>query len=337
MIRAGIVGATGYGGRELLRLLGVHPEAGVAAATSTTAAGESLDDVLPGFRKLTTMEFQPFGAESLARSCDVVFVGVPGAESMGVVSELRAAGARVVDIGADFRLKSTKDFAHYYGREHTAPELLQEAVYGLPPLYREELAGAQLVAAPGCYSVTGILPLKPLVDAVAFDVPAVMDSVSGVSGAGKSLKEGFHFPEMNENVWAYKVGVHQHVPEIEQELDHKILVQFSPHVGPYTRGILSTITVRPSAEVDVDACYARYEDEPFVRVLGEGNLPEIKYVRGSNFCDIGWVRDDRTGNLVVVSAVDNLMGGTAGLAIQCMNIMFGLDEVAGLQFGGMSI
>lgn len=336
MIQVGIVGATGYGGRELLRLLGIHPEAVVVAVTSTSAAGARLDEVLPGFGKRSDLVFEAFDAGALA-DCDVVFVGVPGAESMAVVAALREADARVVDMGADFRLKNVADFTKYYGTEHSAPHLLEESVYGLPPLHRAALKDARLVAVPGCYAVSGILPLKPLLDAVSLEVPAVMDSVSGVSGAGKSLKEDFHFPEMNENVWAYKLGVHQHVPEIEQELGHKTMVQFSPHVGPYTRGILSTITVRPSGPVDVAACYGCYEDEPFVRVLGDGALPELKHVRASNFCDIGWVADERTGNLILVSAVDNLVGGTAGLAIQSMNLIFGLDETAGLQFGGMSV
>jgi N-acetyl-gamma-glutamyl-phosphate reductase len=253
------------------------------------------------------------------------------------VKALRAAGARVIDIGPDFRLKDTGAFKAYYKLDHAAPELLAESVYGLPPFYRDALRDAKLVAVPGCYPIGALLPIRPLLDAARPDVPIVIDAISGVSGAGKSLKESFHFSEMNENVWAYRVGDHQHIPEIEQELGHKAMVQFTPHVGPYTRGILSTITIRPAAAVDVAACYERYASEPFVRVLGEGVLPELKHVRASNFCDIGWVADARTGNLVVVSAIDNLAGGTAGMAVQCMNLMFGVDETAGLAQGAMSV
>lgn len=337
MIRCGIVGVTGYGGRELLRLLSLHPKARVTAVTSTTAAGESVVEALPAFGKLTDLRLSAFDSEGLARECDVVFVGVPGGESMGVVKALRGAGARVIDIGPDFRLKDARTFRQYYGLEHTAPELLAESVYGLPPVYRDALRDAALVAAPGCYPVGAVLAVRPLLDAARPETPVVIDAVSGVSGAGKSLKESFHFSEMNENVWAYRVATHQHIPEIEQELEYKALVQFTPHVGPYTRGILSTITLRPTREVDVEACYACYENEPFVRVLEEGALPELKHVRASNFCDIGWVADSRTGNVVVVSAIDNLVGGTAGAAVQCMNLMFGIEETSGLAQGAMSV
>ena len=179
-------------------------------------------------------------------------------------------------------------------------------------------------------------PLRPLVETNATTIPVVIDSISGISGAGKTPSEAFHYPEMNENLKAYKLGIHQHTPEIEQELLHKVTVQFTPHVAPLTRGILTTITLRPDTPFDPASCYECYANEPFVRVLGAGNLPEIRYVRASNFCDFGWYFDKRTGNLLIVSAIDNLMGGTAGMAIQCMNIMFGLNETTGLRWGGMA-
>lgn len=336
MVRVGIVGATGYGGRELLRLLLSHPEAQVTALASTSVAGQRLDDVLPAFRKLSNLRFEAFDARLLREQCDVVFVGVPSKESMEPVAELRADGVRVIDIGPDFRLKDTAAYHEYYKLKHAVPHLLEESVYGLPPHYREALRGAQLVAVPGCYPISAILPLRPLLAAPLSDVPVVIDSISGISGAGRSLNEAFHFPEMNENLKAYKLAVHQHVPEIEQELLHRITVQFTPHVAPITRGILTTITVRPSQDFDPAAYYAAYEAEPFVRVLGEGLLPEVKHVRASNFCDIGWVRDKRTGNLLIVSAIDNLMGGTAGMAVQCFNLMFNFPETTGLIHGGMT-
>ncbi len=337
MVRTAVVGATGYGGRELVRLLSTHPEAELSAITSTTQAGDRLDDAFPGFKGVSDLVFEEFDAKTLARRCDVVFLAVPSTESMHIAPALRDAGARVIDIGADFRLKDVAAFRQYYGADHTAAQLLAESVYGLPPIYRDALRNANLVAGPGCYPISVILPILPIAEVTGFDFPIVVDSVSGVSGAGRSLKQHFHFPEMDDNVWAYKVAKHQHVPEIEQELGGKTMVQFTPHVGPYARGILTTITLRPSKKVSLELCYARYRNEPFVRVLGEGNLPQVAQVRVSNYCDFGWVHDERTGNIIIVSAIDNLMGGTAGIAIQCMNIMFGLPETAGIAGAGVAV
>ncbi len=336
MIRVGIVGAGGYGGRELIRLLGVHPEAELVRAAELEE-GKPLGEVLPAFRKTSSIMLERFDPGALAKNCDVVFIAVPGTKSMDLGAALRRAKAKTIDMGPDFRIKDPALYAQYYKVKHTAPEFLDEAVYGLVPFYRDQIRDAEFIAVAGCYPASVLLPLKPLAGHPAIsDVPIVVNTISGISGAGRALAEAFHFPEMNENVKAYKLGVHQHTPEIEQELDDKHLVQFSPHVGPYSRGILSTITVRMQGEIDLPTLYARYEDEPFVRVLGEGVLPELRYVRASNFCDIGWVMDRRTGNLLLVSAIDNLVGGTAGMAIHCMNIMFGLDESSGLRFGGMA-
>ena len=337
MVRVGIVGATGYGGRELVRLLCAHPEAKLVAAASTSAAGQPLTDVVPGFGKLTDVVLETFDAEALAKKCDVVFLGVPGGESMPLAAALRAAGARVIDIGPDFRLKDAAVFKQTYKIDHTAQDLLKEAIYGLPSANRDKIKSANLIAGPGCYPISALTPLRPLIPAVKPVVPVVIDSVSGVSGAGRGMKQQFHFPEMNENVWAYGLTSHRHAPEMEQELGGAVQVQFNPHVGPYIRGIVSTITVRPGADADLDKVYACYADEPFVRVLGEGKFPDAAGVRATNFVDFGWIHDKRTGNLIIVSAVDNLMGGTAGIAIQCMNLMFGLDETAGLLFGGMTV
>jgi len=336
MIRVGIVGATGYGGRELLRLLLGHPDVHLVAVASTSVAGKPLAEELPAFRKLSSLNFEQFDAASLHDRCDVVFVGVPGKASMEPVAALRKAGVRVIDIGPDFRLRDTKAFAAYYCTDHTASHLLGESVYGLVPWYRDKIRQASLVAVPGCYPISVLLPLRPLLGAPLSEVPVVIDSISGISGAGKTPSEAFHFPEMNENLKAYKLAVHQHTPEIEQELLFKTKVQFTPHVAPLTRGILTTITLRPERTFNPAPFYECYEREPFVRVLGAGHLPEIRYVRGSNFCDFGWVSDERTGNLLIVSAIDNLMGGTAGMAVQCMNGMFGLEETTGLCWGGMA-
>ena len=334
MIRVGLVGAIGYGGRELIRLISMHPEAELVAAAELEG-GKRLDELLPAFSKIADVVVETFDPAALARKCDVVFIAVPGTKSMALGAALRKAGARTVDMGPDFRIKDAALFSEYYKVEHVAAHLLPEAVYGLVPYYRDQIRDAQLVAAPGCYPASAILPLRPLTGAPIADVPIVVDAISGLSGAGRAPSEAFHFPEMNENVRAYRVGTHQHTPEIEQELGFKFTVQFTPHVGPYTRGILSTITVHVREPFDVAPYFERYADEPFVRVLGEGRLAEIRYVRGSNFCDIGWVMDKRSMNLIIVSAIDNLVGGTAGMAVQCMNVMFGLDERTGLKLAGM--
>ncbi|MBI2422625.1 MAG: N-acetyl-gamma-glutamyl-phosphate reductase [Candidatus Hydrogenedentes bacterium] len=336
MIRAGLVGTTGYGARELVQLLLGHPGVELCAAVSSSAAGQPLGEVLPAFRKLSDLKLEEFDPARLAQSCDVVFVGVPEKAAMGMVAQLREAGARVIDIGPDFRLKDPAVYKTYYKEEHHAPALLEESVYGLVAQNRAALKDAQLVAVPGCYPISVLTPLLPLLDAPLGTVPVVINATSGISGAGRTPSEGFHFPEMNENYKAYKVAVHQHTPEMEQVLGHRLLLQFTPHVAPYTRGILSTIVIRPETLFDPAPYYARYENEPFIRVLGEGSLPEVKYVRSSTFCDFGWVRDARTGNLIIVSAIDNLVGGTAGMAVQCMNLMFGLDERQGLLRGGMA-
>ncbi|HNR35614.1 MAG TPA: N-acetyl-gamma-glutamyl-phosphate reductase [Candidatus Hydrogenedentes bacterium] len=335
MIRVGLVGAIGYGGRELIRLLNLHPEAKLVAAAEVEA-GKSIQELLPAFGKLVDVVCEKFDPAALAKKCDVVFIAVPGTKSMALGAALREAGVRTVDMGPDFRIKDLRLYSEYYKVEHTAGQWVREAVYGLVPYYRDQLRDAQLVAAPGCYPASVILPMRPLVDApIDKDVPIVVDAISGLSGAGRAVAEAFHFPEMNENVKAYRIGNHQHTPEIEQELLKAFTVQFTPHVGAYTRGILSTITVHLKEIFDVAACYERYADEPFVRVLGEGKPAEIRYVRGSNFCDIGWVVDKRTKNLIIVSAIDNLVGGTAGMAVQCMNVMFGLPETTGLKLAGM--
>ncbi len=336
MIRVGIIGATGYGGRELLRLLLPHPGVEIVAAVSTSAVGQRVDSQLPAFRSLTDLVFTAFDPQALAASCDVVFIGVPGKESMAPVKALREAGVRVIDIGADFRLQDTDLFTQYYKETHTAPELLAESVYGYVPGWRDKLPDAQLVAVPGCYPISIITPLRPLLSAPLDDAPVVINSVSGVSGAGRTPSAALHFPEMNENFKAYKVGVHQHIPEIEQALENKMMVQYTPHITSMTRGIHSTIVLRPTEPFDPAAYYDAYADEPFIRVLGEGVLPEVQYVRGTNFVDFGWVRDERTGNLIIASAIDNLVGGTAGMAVQCLNLMFGLDETTGLMNGAFA-
>lgn len=335
MVRVGMVGAIGYAGREFMRLLMAHPEAELVAAVEVEG-GKRLDTVLPSFRKLTDVVLETFDAPALAAKCDVVFMALPGNKSMALGAQLRAEGAVVMDLGSDFRIKDPAEYAKYYKAEYSHPELARQSVYGLAPWYREQLRTADLVAVPGCFPISVITPLRPLIEAAAPQVPVIVDAITGVSGGGRNPNDVFHFPAMNENIRAYRLAAHQHTPEIEQEIGGKWMVQFSPHVAPLTRGILSTITLRPSRPLDPAALYRCYENEPFVRVLPEGQIPDINHVRGSNFCDLGWVMDERTGNLLIVSAIDNLVGGTAGMGIQCMNIRFGLDERAGLRLPGMA-
>jgi len=334
MIKVGIVGAIGYAGREFIRLLVAHPQAKLVCAVEMET-GKKLQDVLPNLRKLVDIELEIFDPDVIAKKCDVVFFALPAGKSMPLASELVKRGVMVMDLGSDFRIKDAEQYSKFYKLEYTHPELVSRSIYGLVPWYREQIKKADIVAVPGCFPISNILPLRPLVPYAEPDIPIVIDSVSGVSGAGRSLNELFHFPNMNENMRAYRIGTHQHIPEIEQEIGGKYKVQFTPHVAPLTRGILSTITLRPTKEVNPSEIYKCYDNEPFVRVLPQGQFPEINYVRNSNFCDIGWTYDDRTGNIVIVSAIDNLVGGTAGMGIQCLNVRFGFPEDTGLRFPGM--
>ncbi|MGC8739436.1 MAG: N-acetyl-gamma-glutamyl-phosphate reductase [Candidatus Hydrogenedens sp.] len=334
MIKVGIVGAIGYAGREFVRLLIAHPQAQLVCAVAMET-GKKLQDVLPNFRKLVDVELETFDPDAISKKCDVVFFALPAGKSMPLASELVKRGVVVMDLGSDFRIKDAEVYSKFYKIQYTHPELVSRAVYGLVPWYREQIKKADIVAVPGCFPISNILPLKPLVQYAEPNIPIVIDSVSGVSGAGRSLNELFHFPNMNENMRAYRIGNHQHIPEIEQEIGGKYQVQFTPHVAPLTRGILSTITLRPTKEVNPGEIYKCYDTETFVRVLPEGQFPEINYVRNSNFCDIGWTYDGRTGNIVIVSAIDNLVGGTAGMGIQCLNVRFGFPEDTGLRFAGM--
>ncbi|MCX8066135.1 MAG: N-acetyl-gamma-glutamyl-phosphate reductase [Candidatus Hydrogenedentes bacterium] len=334
MISVGVVGALGYAGREFIRLLSAHSEARLTCAVELEP-GKRLQELIPGFRKMLDIELEPFDAKALARKCDVVFFALPAGKSMPLVAELYKEDVVIMDLGSDFRIKDRSVYEKYYKIKYTNPELVEEAVYGLVPWYRDRIRNAKIVAVPGCFPISAILPLRPLMEEADPDVPVVIDSISGVSGAGRGLTEVYHFPNMNENLRAYRIGNHQHIPEIEQEIGGRWKVQFTPHVAPITRGILTTITLKPKNEIDPGSLYKCYDTELFVRVLEKGSFPEINYVRNSNFCDIGWTYDERTGNIVIVSAIDNLVGGTAGMGIQCLNVRFRFPEDTGLKLPGM--
>ncbi|MCX5851080.1 MAG: N-acetyl-gamma-glutamyl-phosphate reductase [Deltaproteobacteria bacterium] len=338
MIKTGIYGASGYTGQELLRLLLRHPGVKVAAVTSRTYKGKKVADVFPAFRNLTDLQFMDASPDETASRCDVVFIALPHGDAMAAAVVFHRAGVKVIDLSADFRLRDVKVYEKWYA-PHTAPELLADSVYGLPECYRDAIRKAKLVANPGCYPTSVILGLAPLVKGTHADLSSIIvDSKSGVSGAGRTPELGMLFCEVSEGFKAYKIGVHRHAPEMEQELSalagSNVSVVFVPHLIPVNRGILSTmyvsLKVKKSAAELIGIYREFYRDEPFVRVYDEGSFPSIASVRGSNFCDIGLAVDTRSGRAIVMSCIDNLVKGAAGQAIQNMNIMCGFDEGMGL-------
>jgi N-acetyl-gamma-glutamyl-phosphate reductase len=343
-IQVGIIGATGYVGQELLRLLVQHPKAKIKVLASQSSAGKAYTSVYPSFRKFVDIECVQGDAEKLAKSVDVLLIALPHGLAAAHVSDELIKTTPVIDLGADFRLKDERAYEQWYGFKHPRPGLLKESVYGLCEFRRKELASARLIASPGCYATCSILALKPLIESKAIDPKTlVIDAKSGVSGAGRSLALGLHFDECNESIKAYKVGSHRHTPEIEQELSrhapHPIVLTFTPHLVPMNRGILVTAYGALLSNFDEAAIRAVYENaygnERFIRLFQPGvddyEFPETRWVKGSNFCDIGFKIDARTNRLVVVAALDNLVKGAAGQAIQNLNILFGLDEATGLE------
>ncbi len=338
MHRIAVIGASGYTGVELLRLLARHPEAELVAVTSRQYAGQSVAEVFPSLRGVFDLIFEDVDPAALAGRVDLVFTAVPHQAAMSMVPDLLAAGCRVVDLSADFRISDAEVYAEWY-QEHTAKNLLDEAVYGLPELFREQIPAARLVANPGCYPTSVALALAPLLQKSLID-PAtiIIDSKSGTSGAGRAAKVDTLYCEVNEGFKAYGLPRHRHLPEIEQTLSRvagsDVVVSFSPHLVPATRGILSTCyasLATPLNQEELLSLYQeKYAEEPFVRVLPTGVLPNISQVRGSNYCDIGLVFDPRTNRVIVVSAIDNLVKGAAGQALQNMNLMLGLPEETGL-------
>jgi N-acetyl-gamma-glutamyl-phosphate reductase len=334
-MRVGIYGATGYTGFELIRWLRRHPQAEIAFATSRTYAGQRLSDAFPTVDDLPLID----AAEADPSACDVVFLCLPhGPMTINTAQEVLAAGARVIDLSNDFRLRDPQSYARWFKHPHAAPELLAEAVYGLPELYRDRIATARLVANPGCYPTSVLLALLPLAQAGLLDGQVIVDAKSGVSGAGRSLSLKTHFVEANENFAPYNIGhTHRHVAEMEQELaaaGAPVHVIFSPHLLPVSRGILSTIYVRLAQDLDpaaVRALYTeRYADEPFVSVLPPGQLPTLSHTTHSNRCVLGLHPVDDRGNWIITASEDNLVKGASGQALQNMNIMFNLPETTGL-------
>ncbi len=340
MIKAGIIGVTGYTGSELLRLLLNHPQVIIHKVASRSNAGQPVSLVHKHLLGQTDLVECDIDARNFT-DCDVVFLAVPHGASSALAKELVAAGVKVIDLGADMRLRDIAVYQKWYQAEHAWPEILPQTVYGLPELYREEIVKSILIANPGCYPTSAILGLAPLLKAGMVQTDSiVIDSKSGVTGAGKTLTPQSHFPDMNDNLAAYKIGAHRHTPEIEQELSalagEPVLVTFNPHLIPMNRGILSTITVKAKGTLSqkvLDDCYQEfYRHEYFIRLRNQDNLPNTKWVQGSNYCDIAPVWDERTGRIIVVSVIDNLVKGASGQAVQNMNLMLGVEETSGLKY-----
>jgi N-acetyl-gamma-glutamyl-phosphate reductase len=321
-----------------------HPQVEIKALASQSNAGKPYAEVYPGFAKLIDLTCVQEDALTLARSLDLLFFALPHAAAAEKVSAQLLELVPVIDLGSDFRLKDATAYETWYGFKHPHPELLAQSVYGLCELRRQEIRQARLIANPGCYSTASILALKPLIESAAVDAKTVVvDAKSGVSGAGRSLALGVHFDECNETIKPYKVGSHRHTPEIEQELapsqgGPQVALTFTPHLVPMNRGILATAYGSLTSQIDEQAIGAifqkAYGKEHFIRLFEPGGkhyeFPETRWVKGTNFCDIGLRLDARTGRVIVVAALDNLVKGAAGQAVQSMNILFGLDETTGL-------
>ena len=350
--KVGVIGAAGYAGAELVRLLVQHPEFELVAITSNADAGTPLDEAYPAFAGASGLTFTTHD-DPQVKSCDLVFLAVPHTAALAQVPGLLAAGVTVVDLSADYRLADAKVYEQWYGATHTSPELLATRAFGLPELFGDDLARARelraagkpaLVACAGCYPTATSLSSAPAVRAGWSQGLVVVDAKSGVTGAGKGCNAKTHFCSADEDVQAYKVGCHRHTPEIEQILGKPGEVVFTPHLIPMKRGLLSTVYLRLTAEAadmtveDMLVCYRDfYDGRPFVQVLPAGRQPKTASVVGTNVCQVGLAKDERTGTLVCTGAIDNLCKGAAGQAVQCANIVFGLGEACGLPRVGMPV
>jgi N-acetyl-gamma-glutamyl-phosphate reductase len=345
-----IVGASGYSGEELVRLLLSHPHAELTAVTSRQYAGQTVAQIFPKFGhhpKARTLRFSEPKAELLAKAAGLVFLALPHGVAAEFAVPLMQMGAQLIDLSADFRLRSAAVYKEFYAHDHPAPDLLPQAIYGLPETYREQLKNASLVASPGCYPTSVLVPLLPLVRSrIIKPTGIIADCLSGVSGAGRKAELDYLFVECNESVRPYGIPKHRHLSEIEQELSiaagETVTIQFTPHLIPVNRGILTTLYVAPEKHFStaeeatelgkrISDCFAKaYSNEPFVRLLEGKALPDTKNVVGTNVIEIAWRLDHRTGRLIVMSAEDNLVKGASGQAVQSMNIMRGWPETAGL-------
>ncbi|MDR0318500.1 MAG: N-acetyl-gamma-glutamyl-phosphate reductase [Nitrososphaerota archaeon] len=353
MVRIGIIGGSGYVGGELLRLLLLHPHVEVTMVTSRQNAGEYIFNLHPNLRGLTQLKFVPQDISVLKENCDLIFTATPHGGSVNLVPQFLAAGLKVIDMSADFRLKNPVDYETYYGWQHAHPEMLKEAVYGLPELHREEIKTARLVACPGCMATSTILGLAPIVKAGLVDLDKIsVDLKVGSSGGGSKPTSASHHPERFSGVRPYQVTGHRHIAEVEQELstltataddgECSIKIGFTPHTVNMVRGILATIHTypkQPLASKDLwKALRGMYGDEPFIRLVkyqkGLYQLPDPKIIAGTNFCDIGFEIDEHANRLLMFSAIDNMCKGASGQGVQCLNLLMGIDETTGLKSAG---
>lgn len=339
MVKVAVVGAAGYAGIEVVRWVLGHPELELVCATSTSDAKRPLAEVYPAMAGMTDLVFTAPDVDATAAACEVVFLAVPHTAALALVPALRALGVKVIDLSADYRLTDPGVYQSWYGVEHTSPELLGSAVYGLPELDRTKLPGADLVAVPGCYPTATVLAGLPALESgVALGTRVVVDAKSGVSGAGRTPSPATHFVAANESCMPYKVGSHRHTPEMEQAFvsvaGRPVSVMFTPHLIPLSRGLLSTVYLDVEKGLEtrevVELYKGRYHAEPFVHVHDAGVMPTTAEVRGTNRAAIGLHVDDRTSTLIAVCAIDNVGKGSAGQAIQCLNAVYGFDETLGL-------
>lgn len=340
MIRAAIIGGSGYTGIELLRILAGHGRVAVTAVTSEKSAGKKVGEVFPHLSGYGSLTYEPFNKEALLDRADVFFLALPHAASQEAVHFFYSRRRKVIDLSADYRLRDPKVYQEWYATPHNYTSTLKKAVYGLPERYRKSIRRASLIANPGCYPTSAILGLVPAIMQGIIDAGSiVVDSKSGTSGAGRKADIAVSFCEVNEGFKAYGIGVHRHTPEIEQEISavagSDLTINFTPHLVPADRGILTTIYARLLRKIkteEISSMYKKaYGKEPFVRLLNPGAFPNIKNVRGSNICEIGLKVNERTGTLIIVTAIDNLVKGASGQAVQNMNIMFGIEETEGLK------
>ncbi|RMH05867.1 MAG: N-acetyl-gamma-glutamyl-phosphate reductase [Nitrospirae bacterium] len=350
-LRVAVVGASGYTGGELLRLLARHPSITVTTVTAEKSAGALLSSVFPHLASLYPHhQLESLEVSTLRHQADFVFFALPHTKSMDPVAQCIQAKTPVVDLSADYRLRDHILYETWYHTSHTQTSLLNQAVYGLPEVHRESIRQALLVAAPGCYPTAAILQLAPLLAhrLIAIDFPLTIDAKSGISGAGRTATLRYHFPEAHDSVSAYNIGKHRHTPEIEQELTQiaretiptaTVTVQFTPHLVPMSRGIFSTAYVRMRSSLSTTQLQEVYREyyhgNRFIRVQSDPTVVTPRHVQGSNYCDISVVADERTGTIISVAALDNLVKGAAGQAIQCMNLMMGFPEEAGLIDAGI--
>lgn len=337
-IKVGVVGATGYAGSEICRLILGHPQAELAAISSVSFEGMELSQVYPAYYQICDMVCGT--QEEVVEKSDVIFAALPHGLSQELGAQCYSLGKTFIDMGADFRLESEEEYKEWYGGTYQDKALHQEAVYGLPEFFRDKIKGKRLIANPGCYTTAVPLALVPALEAGLIEAESIIaDCKSGVTGAGRKPTQSNHYPELNESFTAYKVANHRHTPEIEQTLSkiagEKLKLTFVPHLLPINRGILATCyaKLKPGVTEEQlwDVYHARYDGEFFVRLLPKGQVANVKNVRYTNYCDVSLFVDSRTGTFIAVSAIDNMVKGAAGQAIQNMNLSFGLEETTGLK------